>query len=394
MESYELQQSIIDAVPMRIFWKDRELRYLGCNKAFAADAGMAHPDDLVGKDDFQMGWAAQAEAYRADDRAIMESGIPRLSFDEPQTTPDGQTIWLRTSKVPLKNVANVIVGILGIYEDITERKLMQDNLLRTQEQLIQAGKLAALGSMVAGISHELNTPIGNGLLAASTLREHTRKMSAELAEGQLRRSLLSSFIEGANTASEILMNSLGRAAELVTRFKQLAVNQAIEGRRRFQLKAFVDEVLLTLNPSIKRTPFVVVTDIPAQVQMDSYPESLEQVISNFINNAILHAFEGRQSGEMRLTASLLENEYVQVRFSDNGAGIPASDLARIWEPFFTTKMGRGGTGLGLNLVQNIVTGPLGGTIAVASGVGTGTTFTLMLPLVAPLPQTDAVVDIV
>ncbi len=131
-ESRNLLQAIIDEVPVRVFWKDRELRYLGCNPAFARDAGLAHPDELIGKSDFEMGWADQAELYRADDQAVMASGEPRLSFDEPQTTPDGQTKWLRTSKVPLRNSANQTIGILGIYDDITESKRAADQLRRRE----------------------------------------------------------------------------------------------------------------------------------------------------------------------------------------------------------------------------------------------------------------------
>ena len=127
-ESNNLLMTVIDTAPIRVFWKDHNLRYLGCNMAFAKDAGMMHPMDVIGKDDYQMGWAAQAELYRADDRAVMESGIAKLSYDEPQTTPSGQMIWLRTSKVQLKNQNNEVSGLLGIYEEITERKQAEEKL--------------------------------------------------------------------------------------------------------------------------------------------------------------------------------------------------------------------------------------------------------------------------
>jgi PAS domain S-box-containing protein len=132
-ESRNLLQAVIDTAPMRVFWKDRDLRYLGCNPAFARDAGKNHPDELLGKDDFQVGWAEQAELYRADDRAVMASGVSRLSYDEPQTTPDGKTIWLRTSKVPLLDSGGQTIGILGIYEDITDRKLAEVTLRQREE---------------------------------------------------------------------------------------------------------------------------------------------------------------------------------------------------------------------------------------------------------------------
>ncbi|OGB75526.1 MAG: hypothetical protein A2496_19470 [Burkholderiales bacterium RIFOXYC12_FULL_60_6] len=132
-ESRDLLLAVINTVPVRVFWKDRNLRYLGCNAAFAHDAGMPSPDEVIGKDDFHMVWAKQAELYRADDRLVMESGTARLSYDEPQTTPSGQTIWLRTSKLALKNRRNEVVGLLGLYEDITEHKRTEVELKKSEE---------------------------------------------------------------------------------------------------------------------------------------------------------------------------------------------------------------------------------------------------------------------
>ena len=147
-EAHTLLRSIIDTAPMRVFWKDSNLRYLGCNLAFAKDAGMNCPNDLIGKDDYQLGWQDQAELYRADDRAVLESGIAKLSYDEPQTTPSGQTMWLRTSKVVLKNQANETFGLLGIYEDITDYKRVEKELLDSQELLQTAQRIAMLGHYV------------------------------------------------------------------------------------------------------------------------------------------------------------------------------------------------------------------------------------------------------
>ena len=134
-KSRNLLLKIIDTAPIRVFWKDLNLRYLGCNKAFAKDAGMRHPQDMIGKDDYQMGWATQAELYRTDDRAVMESGIAKLYYVEPQTTPDGQEIWLRSSKIPLRNQNNQVFGLLGVYEDITERKRLEDEREKALKQL-------------------------------------------------------------------------------------------------------------------------------------------------------------------------------------------------------------------------------------------------------------------
>ncbi|MDK9726009.1 MAG: PAS domain S-box protein [Sterolibacteriaceae bacterium MAG5] len=137
-DSRNLLRSVLENVPMRIFWKDADLRYLGCNTVFARDAGMAHPEELVGKDDFQLSWRDQAELYRADDRQVLESGRPRIGYEEPQTTPDGRTIWLRTSKVPLRDGSGKVFGLLGVYDDITERKLADDQLRKLSRAVEQS----------------------------------------------------------------------------------------------------------------------------------------------------------------------------------------------------------------------------------------------------------------
>ncbi len=148
-KSQDLLQTIIDTSPLRIFWKDRESRYLGCNSAFARDAGENHPDDLIGKDDYQLGWKAQAQLYRADDRQIMDSGISKLFYEEPQTTPDGHQIWLRTSKVPLRDQTNNIIGVLGIYEDITSRKQAEAQLKNSEERYRQIIRTSMDGFWIA-----------------------------------------------------------------------------------------------------------------------------------------------------------------------------------------------------------------------------------------------------
>ncbi|MDP2901834.1 MAG: bacteriohemerythrin [Methylovulum sp.] len=150
-EACNLLKTIIDTVPMRIFWKDKDLRYLGCNPVFAKDAGEASPDDVIGKDDYQLGWKAQAELYRTDDRQVMATGIPKLFYEEPQAMPDGNAIWLRTSKVPLRNAHNETVGVLGIYQDITEQKLMEDVLIKLSLAVEQSPSSIVITDLDANI---------------------------------------------------------------------------------------------------------------------------------------------------------------------------------------------------------------------------------------------------
>ncbi|MGO4382558.1 sensor histidine kinase [Pseudoduganella sp. RAF53_2] len=261
---------------------------------------------------------------------------------------------------------------------------MYETLTQAKEDLVHNEKLAALGALVAGVAHELNTPIGNSLMVASTFEAQTGEMLGHFKTGDpLRRSELEHYLENAHTTVEILMRNLQRAADMVSNFKQVAVDQTSTQRRTFLLAEVVSGNVLTLMPTIKRTPYQVIQNIPPELMMDSFPGPLGQVIANLVNNALVHGFDGRSEGEVELSADYEQAEWIALRVRDNGNGIDSANMQRIFDPFFTTKMGVGGSGLGLHIVHNIVTDILGGRIGVNSEVGKGTCFTLSLPMSAP-----------
>ena len=256
-----------------------------------------------------------------------------------------------------------------------------------QTQLVRSEKLSALGALVAGVAHELNTPIGNSLTVASTLQDNAKAFAEDMAKG-LSRSRLDKFVSSSCLGADILVSSLHQAAELVSSFKQIAVDQSSMNRRLFRLSETISEIMLTMGPSIRKTSHTVVPTISTDILMESYPGPLVQILSNLINNTFLHAFEGIENGQVFITADLCGSEYIQLTVQDDGAGISESNLARVFDPFFTTKLGKGGSGLGLNIVYNIVQDVLGGTIEVSSQIGVGTCFTLILPLIAPVATQD------
>ncbi|TXG88525.1 MAG: hypothetical protein E6R10_05770, partial [Rhodocyclaceae bacterium] len=258
-----------------------------------------------------------------------------------------------------------------------------DTLQRAQGDLVRSEKLAALGALVAGVAHELNTPIGNSVTVASTLVENSESFAVELDKG-LKRSTLNNYVDSSRRAAELLLANLQRAAGLVSSFKQVAVDQTSEQRRRFEVAEVVNEIMAMLHPQLRKLPIVIDRDIPPGLVLDSYPGPFGQVIANLVNNATLHAFtDGRARGVIRIEARALADG-VEVVVSDDGVGIPPDHMDRIFDPFFTTRLGQGGSGLGLNIVYNIVTGMLGGRVRVDSKPGEGAAFIVTLPLAAPL----------
>jgi signal transduction histidine kinase len=255
-------------------------------------------------------------------------------------------------------------------------------LQTSREELLRSQAKASLSALVASVSHELSTPIGNGVLVASTLRDTSLKLQQQLQDNQLRRSTLTELNASLNEGSRLLLSNLARAETLLKNFKQMSADQVSEQRRTFDLAKVISEVVVSLNPSLKRQPHTVVQEVPEGISMDSLPGPLGQVVINLINNAYMHAFEGRSEGLLTISAQATD-DFVTLRFIDNGVGIAPEVLPNLFEPFFSTKIGDGGTGLGMSIVESIVRKSLGGSMTVQSTLGAGTTFEVRLPKRAP-----------
>ena len=256
-------------------------------------------------------------------------------------------------------------------------------LQEAQDKLVEQEKLAALGALVAGVAHELNTPIGNSILMLSAMQSKTQEFSGKVDQGQLRRSDLDDYLEDTHEASRVIMRGLSSAADLVASFKQVAVDRTAAHQRLFNLSHTSHEIIATMMNQIKIAGHQIELDMGEDIMLNSYPGPYGQVIANLINNALLHAFEGETQGAMRLSARQEIPERVIIEFHDNGKGIAPDHLKRIFDPFFTTKMGQGGSGLGLSISYNIVTSLLNGSIRVESTPGKGTCFIMDLPVKAP-----------
>lgn len=329
-----------------------------------------------------------------------------LKAETRYTLPDGREGWLLITSSPRK-MSNGHIVFDGMSIDVTEQKQQEerihelntlleervhertaklssalDGLRRTQKELLQSEKLASLGALVAGVAHELNTPIGTAVTVASTLVQ-THKRFKELAETGLTRNGLAEYLNDVQEGGLIIERNLERAAELIGGFKQLAVDQTSYQRRSFSVHEVVQEIILSMKPTLRKTRFELVTDVPQDLVLDGLPGPLGQVLINLINNALVHAFGDRDLGTISLSARATEPGWVSVTVSDDGRGIPEDHQRKIFDPFFTTKMGQGGSGLGLHITYTLVTGPLGGRIELHSTPGQGTSFVLHLPLVAP-----------
>lgn len=259
-----------------------------------------------------------------------------------------------------------------------------DNLSMTQEELVRRDKLAALGALVAGVAHELNTPIGNSLTMAGSMSERTAELRRDLDHG-LRKSVLEAYLEQAASADEVVLRNLNRAAALVDSFKRIAVDDGSGQRSQFVLGDVVAQLLQSVQGTLRQRELELIEDVEHWLHMDSYPGPLAQALRHLIDNALLHGFAGRPRGHGSITLSAHDsgNGEIAITVSDTGVGIPADHLPRIYDPFFTTRMGAGGSGLGLYITHNIVTGVLGGRIEAASTPGGGASFMLRLPKVAP-----------
>lgn len=258
-------------------------------------------------------------------------------------------------------------------------ELAMQTLERAQKDMMESEKLASLGRVVAGVAHELNTPIGNALMVVTTLDAELRVLQVDMANGVVRRSSLGHFMERVHEGLGMSCNNLQRAAHLIADFKQVTVDQTSDQRRTFDLAEVSNEVLNMLLPTIRKSACQVDRELPDGLVCDSFPGGYGQVLTNLVLNAMSHAFEPDAPGHIRVHVGPVGDDQVELVVTDDGMGMDENVRSRIFDPFFTTKMGRGGTGLGMNIVHGIVTRVLKGQVAVRSTPGQGTQIRIVMP---------------
>lgn len=390
-----------------LFTCDRKVVH--CNPKTAALFGWASADELLGQpgsvfwptpDDYvDIGLTAgptlaAGEAFeterlaRRKDGSVFPAHVVAKAVN-PEMSSEG-TIWIFddvTERNTLEAERRRFVAQLeersaALAHANAELKTAMEDLSKAHVELVRTEKLAALGSLVAGIAHELNTPVGNALMVATAIGDRAQEFDQARQDGTLRRSALDAFVDVVREGANQLEKNLHRSAELVLYFKQVAADESSGLRQRFRLSAVVGDALALLERRVRENGHLLEVSCPADVELDSYPVAIGQVITSLVENAILHAFPQCSSGEMKLVVEARDTD-LTIAFSDTGGGIPVHNLPRVFDPFFTTRFGQGGSGLGLYIVHNIITGVLGGKITVSSEAGFGTEFRMQIPRVAP-----------
>jgi PAS domain S-box-containing protein len=314
---------------------------------------------------------------------------------------DGQYRPFLTRAVPLRDSSAAIYGWIGTHIDISERKRNEQevrsardaaeaalrNLRETQNSLIEAEKLAALGRLVAGVAHEINNPVGTSLTVASSLERKAAIVAAEVARGNLKRSSLNEFLEESREACSQLVANLNHAAELIQSFKQVATDRDYANQRIFDLGDLTEQIVKSLRPGPGKQNLTLSVECQPDLTMNSYPGPYGQVLTNLFLNSVAHAFPDGNAGNVNIRVQASGTDNVEIHFSDDGRGMSPDVRSKAFDPFFTTRRDQGSTGLGLHIVHSIVTSYLGGRLSLDSVPGEGTKIQFVLPRVAPAAAT-------
>ena len=398
-EGRRLLQLVIDTVPAVINVKDKQLHYVLMNRYMAGIFGIeAH--EAIGRTTSDLMSRYGAQKTDENDRRVLATGKELGFYEEEYRDSSGNLRHWLVNKLPLLDADGHVESIVTVALDIGERKRgeleMREakdaaeaalrNLRETQNSLIEAEKLAALGRLVAGVAHEVNNPVGISLTVASSLERKTALFAAEVARGDLRRSSLTDFLGAARDASGQLVANLNRAAELITSFKQVAADRNYSDQREFDLGDLTEQVVLSLRPGLRKHRLTLSVDCEPNLAMNSYPGPYGQVLTNLFLNSVAHAFPDGRAGTVDIKVRAAGPDYVEIIFADDGCGMSLDVRRRAFDPFFTTRRDQGGTGLGLHIVYSIVTNRLGGRLELDSEPGRGTRVHIVLPRVAPLEQ--------
>jgi signal transduction histidine kinase len=295
----------------------------------------------------------------------------RLRFELGRVRDDYTRV---TSK--LQKQVNELTEAKGLLESWNEQ--LEAKVTERTAELARSRKLASLGSLMAGFAHELNTPLGNALLSGTTLADDAQRLEQDLAGQRLKRDDLEFFLKMARETMDVIQRNLRRAADLIQHFKHAEGDAGGEPLQRFALADAVQDAVTSFDPGLRAGRHAVEIDIPPALQIVSYPGALGQVLSNLISNTLRHGFEEGAPGRITISAREQGDDGVLLRFADDGSGIPEGQIDKIFDPFYTTKLGQGGSGIGLYLVYKLVYRVLGGTVHVWSEPGQGTRFEIVL----------------
>jgi PAS domain S-box-containing protein len=398
-EGRRLLQQVIDTVPAVINVKNKQLRYVLMNRYMAGIFGI-EPADALGRTTSDLMSRYGAHKTDENDKRVLATKRSLGFYEEEYMDVSGnQRQWL-VNKMPLLDADGDIERIVTVALDIGERKRGElemrkskdaaeaalRNLRETQNSLIEAEKLAALGRLVAGVAHEVNNPVGISLTVASSLERKTATFASEVERGDLRRSRLNDFLQTSRDASSQLVANLNRAAELIQSFKQVAADRNYSDQRTFDLGDLTEQVVMSLRPGLRKHHLTLNVNCQPNLAMNSYPGPYGQVLTNLFLNSVAHAFPDGTPGTVNIQVQEHGKDNVEVVFSDNGCGMSLDVRRRAFDPFFTTRRDQGGTGLGLHIVYSIVTTRLGGRLDLDSEPGRGTRIRMILPRIAPLEQ--------
>ena len=264
-------------------------------------------------------------------------------------------------------------------KQVDEIKEKTERLDQSRKQLVQSEKMASLGQLVAGVAHEINTPVGIGITVSSHLVDQTREIIAAFDKNKMTKSALTQYFGKTLETSELIFTHLVQAGDLVRSFKMISADQTVHERRSFMLKTYLDDIIVSLRPKLKKELHHVTVNCREDIEINSYPGALAQIITNLIINSLLHAYSEGEEGNIRIDVSIEGTDVILV-YSDDGKGISPENIEKIFDPFFTTKRGEGGTGLGLHIIYNTVTQILKGSISCESTLGQGTRFRIKLPV--------------
>ena len=409
----KFQQDLIDSVQAPIYYKNKKGIYTGCNKAFE-DLLQLSKDKIIGKSVYDMTTKEIADIYYKKDQELFNSGSHQ-KYEGIFKSPDNS----RKNMIFYKNVYfdenNNVDGIIGVMFDITQLKevskklnelnknLEQEverrtvelkvtneeladsneelqmtifNLEETQRQLVISEKMASLGGLVAGVAHEINTPVGIGITGITHFIELNKRITTLYKNEEMSEEEFEHFIDNSLEIANSINTNLLRTAQLVKSFKQISVDQTSEEKREFYLKEYIEEILLSMVNTTRKEDINISIDCDKSIKIYSCPGSFSQIITNLILNSIMHGFANKKGGDITIKVTL-DNKKLKIIYTDNGKGIKEENLGKIFDPFFTTNRSNGGTGLGLNIIYNMVTSTLKGSITCKSSVDKGVEFTII-----------------